>query len=108
MDPVTQAQMIRLSVVAFGLSVVFGMAGFGVVALLRDRKKGKLSVRERRVWRGSLGALLAVVSCFLWAMFIEADWLSVSKYTIETTNPTSKPTSKPTSTRKRACRFSSA
>ena len=49
-------------------------------------RRGKLRRTPVRVWLGRLATTVVVIgtTCFLWALFIEADWLEVTHATVKT------------------------
>jgi uncharacterized protein len=74
---------LELLVQCIGLSLVFVLVS-GVFALRWIMKRSSRSTLEARGFRALVIAWLGIFGCYAYAQFLEADWLQISRVTLET------------------------
>lgn len=78
-------QTLRVQLFAAAVAMVTALGLVGLLALvLAKRGKRPISSWERRIAWGSLWSLATGVLCVLYGLFIEADWVEVTRVRIET------------------------
>ena len=75
--------MTRVVLFLLAVLVVLGSSGFGALLLLGARVSGRPAAPSR-IRRVSFVLLGFGVCCFSYALFIEADWLEVTRVTVQT------------------------
>lgn len=78
-------QVIRLGLVAFGMAITIGLSLVGAIGWILDRSgRRRLSRAERSIARCAHVALAVGLGCFLYGVFIEADWVEVTHHELQT------------------------